>query len=95
MHVAHPQARAPVREFGEVLKGGPPESEQMLTLQVALGTPSGDGGDELRPVLGQHRAGARFELPGVLGLETSGDDPHPLAERYSVPAMPIASGGIE
>jgi hypothetical protein len=95
MHVAHPQARAPVRELGEVLQGGPPQSEQMLALEVALGAPTGDGGDELRAVLGEHGMRARFQLPRMLGLERPATMRTRSRYRNRVPAMPIASGGIE
>jgi hypothetical protein len=59
MDVPHPQPRPPVRQLGEVLQGGPSELEQMLALQIPLGAPSGDGGDELGAVLGQQASSGR------------------------------------
>jgi len=96
MHIAHPQSRATVGELGEILERGSADLEQMLALQVALGTLAGDRRHELGAVLGQRRARAGFELPWMDGLEAAGEDPHPRAIQVQRPGdARIASGGIE
>src|SRR5512134_20924 len=73
MHVARPQARAAVGQLGQVLERRLPQGEQVLALQMALGAPPRDSSEELCAVLGEHRAGARFELPGMDHLEAPGE----------------------
>ena len=85
MDIAHPQTRAAVRELGEVLQGGPTERKQVFALEIAFGAPARHRGEELRAVLGQRRARARFELPRMLGFEAPGDDPHSLAVQVQRP----------
>src|SRR2546422_4658153 len=72
--VADPDLRAPVRELGEVLERGAPEGEEMLALQVPLGSLARHSGDVPGAMLGQDRLLAGRELPRVDGLVAPGDD---------------------
>jgi hypothetical protein len=56
----------------------------MLSLQIPPRALHGDRSDALGSVLGQHRALARLEFPGVIGLQAARDNPRA-----------IVSGGIE
>jgi hypothetical protein len=72
----NPGAGTPMRELGEIREGCSADVDQMLSLQVTAGAFAGHGRHALGAMLGQDRAGARLDLPRVLGAETTGNDPH-------------------
>lgn len=61
LDVARPHARPPVRQLGQVLQRYAADPEQVLALEIALGTLARHRRDVLRAVLGERRFRPRLE----------------------------------
>ena len=78
LDIPYPQPWAPISEFGEVVQRRSAQFEQMLALQVALGTLTRHRRHLLSAVFGQVGALAGGEQPPVDGFKAPGHDANPL-----------------
>src|SRR6185503_10609980 len=76
LDVSDPDARATVRQLGEICVRRRAELEQVLALEIAFAAFPGHGGDELRPMFGQRRRRIQLDEPRMARFEAAGDDPY-------------------
>ncbi len=75
LDIVNPGARATTNQLGQIGERRGPEFDQVLALQVASRPRAGRGGDALRAMLRENRAGTRLGLPHVFRPIATGDDP--------------------